>query len=90
MLVRRQNAKDGLTGEEWTRDKFYKLCRTIHCQPEELAARYFIPDPCLKKWLKQDRIPAYVTLHLIFLERSYFLCSRGATLTIVKETPGHD
>lgn len=90
IAIRRQNYRDGLGGESWDREKFFRLCRIIHCQPEELAERYFIPLAVLKKWLKADEIPPYVALHFILLERSYFLCSRLAEIKPEPNAPHHD
>lgn len=89
IAIRRQNHRDGLGGECWDRERFYRLCRILHCQPPELAERYFIPEKTLSQWLKKNEIPPYVALHFILLERSFFLCSSKAEMNPEKTNPPH-
>jgi hypothetical protein len=90
MVIRIQNAKDGLTGEEWTRNRFYGLCKLVRCQPEEILERYFVSQREFKKWMANDSIPAYVSLHFILLERSFLQCEGKKKVTEEQNRPRHD
>jgi hypothetical protein len=65
------------TDQPWTRDRVHRLCRLLRCLPEELGALVAITPKQMGQWLRDDRIPPYVGLHFVMLERAYIEAKHG-------------
>lgn len=58
----------------WKTERVMRLCRLMHCLPDELRPVAFIKSKKVwARYLKQNSIPATSAAHLVKLERAYLL-----------------
>lgn len=56
----------------WTRDRFNRLCKILHCTQRELAALCGLFNPGdLARWLASNYFPPHVALHFAMIESAY-------------------
>lgn len=61
------------TDKVWKTERVMRLCRLLHCLPDELGAYAAVSPAKWARYLQQDSIPATVALHFYGLERAYLL-----------------
>jgi hypothetical protein len=59
----------------WNRRRVKSCAKFLNVTVEELAARSCIPVGVLRRWIKRDRVPAYVAL-LFYLQEQAELEAR--------------
>lgn len=76
----RQHYKNLGIQQGWNRNRFYRLCRLMHCTEYELGSLCAVfQSGQVDKWLDNDHIPPYVSLHLALLESAWIKAAYNLT-----------
>ena len=66
----RHHYREAGLGRHWTKERFYRLCFMLQCEPEELAALCCIDLRGLWQYLHRDNFPGPASLLLDLIDHS--------------------
>lgn len=67
-----QHYEDRRADLTWDVPRLERLCKMVGMTPMEIAAFYRVPFPAMRGYLRDNRFPGMLELHLTILEQSVF------------------